>query len=150
MRIAMLQLHPIVVRLLALLALLAALGVAATAYAGSSGRSHDKAAASHVRAAAAAAEAWFQDPLGGGGSYRRLTAAELVRQAPSVSANVHVTVLANGAAFCLDDEEAAGHSAYYVGGDLTHVTRLGAAATAAATVVHSTTADAGALCRSLT
>lgn len=148
----MIHLHPIAVRLLALLALLAALGVAATAYAGSTSRtqakSHDRAAVSHVLGAAAAAEAWFQDPLGGGGSYRKLDAAGLVRQAPSVSAHVHVTVLAGGAAFCLDDEEAAGHSAYFVGGAVGRL-HLGGAATETATLVDSKTADAASICRSI-
>jgi hypothetical protein len=149
----MLQLHPIAVRMLALLVLLAALGVAATAYAGSAGRAQDRArdraAVSNVAVGAAAAEAWFQDPLGGGGSYRKLDAAGLIRQAPAVSSNVHVTVLAKGSAFCLDDEEAAGHSAYFVGGALGRLHHLGGAVPERATLVHSTTADAAAVCRSL-
>lgn len=149
----MLQLHPLVIRLVALLALLAALGVAATAYASSASRSqartHDRAAVTNVSAAAVAAEAWLQDPLGGGGSYRQLDRAGLARQAPSVSPNVHVTVLAKGAAFCLDDEESAGHSAYYVGGQVAKLRHLGGSATLEATLVRSNTADAAAVCRSI-
>lgn len=149
----MLQLHPIAVRLLALLAFLAALGVAATAYASSAGRAQerarDRAAVTNVSAAAAAAEAWLQDPLGGSGSYRKLDPAGLVRQAPSVSPNVHVTVLAKGAAFCLDDEEAPGHSAYYVGGQVGKLHHLGGAAPLKATLVLSQTVDAAAVCRSI-
>lgn len=150
---AMLQLHPITVRLLALLAMLAALGIAATAYAASAGRSQnsarDRAAVSQVRAAAVAAEAWLQDPLGGSGSYRKLDAAALVREAPSVSANVQVVVLANGAAYCLYDEEAPGHSAYYVGGEVSRLDHMGGAAPLAAMLVDSATADAAAVCRSI-
>jgi hypothetical protein len=150
---AMLQLHPITVRLLALLALLAALGIAATAYAASAGRSlggaRDRAAVSHVGAAAVAADAWLQDPLGGGGSYRKLDAAALVREAPSVSSNVQVAVLAKGAAYCLYDEEAPGHSAYYVGGEVSRLSHLGSAAPLTAVLVHSETADAAAVCRSI-
>ena len=145
----MLQLQPIAVRMLALLVIASAVGVAATAYVRPNGAKHDKAAVSNVQAAAAAAEAWFQDPLGGGGSYRRLSETRLVHQAPAVSANVHVTVLAGGAAFCLDDEEAPGHSAFYVGGNVGHVSGLGALQPSAATLVHSRTNDAAAVCRSL-
>jgi len=145
--------HPVAVRLVALLALLAALGVAATAYAASASRTQardrDRAAVINVGAAAAAAEAWLQDPLGGGGSYRKLDPAGLVRQAPSVSPHVHVTVLAKGDAFCLDDEESAGHSAYYVGGEVGKLRHLGSAATLEATLVRSTTTDAAAVCRSI-
>jgi len=110
----MLQLRPVA---LALVALLAALGVAATGYVRSPPRPGDKAALSAVRAAAAAAEAWYQDPLGGGGSYRGLDEPRLAHEAPSVSPRVRVTVLAGGRAYCLDDEEGVGHSAYYVGGE---------------------------------
>ncbi len=153
MGIAMLQLHPVAVRLVALLALLAALGVAATAYAGSASRTqaraHDRAAVSHVLGAAMAAEAWFQDPLGGDGSYRKLDAAGLIREAPSVSTRVNVTVLAGGAAYCLDDEEAAGHSAYFIGGSVGRLHHLAGAATETATLVRSSSADAAAVCRSV-
>jgi hypothetical protein len=153
MGMTMLQLHPIAVRMLALLALLTALGVAATAYAGSAGRAQerarDRAAVSNVAVAAAAAEAWFQDPLGGGGSYRKLDAAGLARQAPAVSSRVHVTVLAKGTAFCLDDEESSGHSAYFVGGAVGRLHHLAGAVPATPTLVHSTSTDAAAVCRSL-
>jgi len=145
----MLQLHPIAVRLLAVLVIVAALGVAATAYLASTGRASDRTAASNVRAAAAAADAWFQDPFAGDGSYRKLDSAGLIREAPSVSSNVHVTLLANGAAYCLDDEEAPGHSAYYVGGEVGRLTHLAGAVTLAPTIVHSKTADAASVCRSI-
>jgi len=145
----MLQLHPIAVRLLALLVFVAGLGLAGTAYVASTGTSADRNAVSNVKAAAAAADAWFQDPLGGGGSYRRLDPSALVREAPSVSPNVHVTVLAHGAAYCLDDEESSGHSAYYIGGAVGRLTHLAGAATLTPMLLHSRTADAGSVCRSV-
>jgi len=149
MGIRMLQLQPIAVRLLVVLLLVAALGIAASAYLGSVGRAQDQTATMNVRAAAAVAEAWLQDPFGGDGSYRKLDARGLVQESPSVSPKVHVTVLANGAAYCLDDEESAGHSAYYIGGDVSRLTHVGAAVTLAATLVRSRTTDAAAVCRSV-
>ncbi|MGH2933987.1 MAG: hypothetical protein ACRDL2_05655 [Gaiellaceae bacterium] len=143
------QLQPVAVRMLALLVLASALGGAATAYVRPGTTQHDKAATSNVRAAAAAAESWFQDPLGGSGSYRRLTTSRLVHQAPAVSPHVHVTVLAGGAAFCLDDVEAPGRSAFYVGGNVARVSGLGAIHPSVATLVHSQAVDAAAVCRSL-
>ena len=145
----MLQLHPIAVRLLAVLVLVAGLGVAATAYVSTTGRAADRNAVSNVRAAAAAAEAWYQDPFGGDGSYRKLDASRLLHEAPSVSPNVHVTVLAHGAAYCLDDEEAPGHSAYYIGGLVERLSRLGGAATRTPTLLRSRTADGASVCRSV-
>jgi hypothetical protein len=50
--------------------------------------------------------AWYQDPFGGDGSYRRLSTAALVHQAPAVSSNVGVTVLHGGRAYCISDVEA--------------------------------------------
>ena len=63
-----------------------------------------------------------------------------------VSPHVHVTVLAGGAAFCLDDEETTGHSAYYVGGRVARVANLRGATPLQATLVHSTVPDAAAVC----
>jgi hypothetical protein len=144
----MLQLHPFTVRALVLLVLFAAVSVGATAaYVGSAGRTQSRAATTHVREAATAAEAWFQDPLGGSGSYRGLGPAALAHEAPSVSPAVHVTVLAGGAAFCLDDEEAPGRSAYYLGGSVGRLHRLGGAAVLAPTAVVSKTTDAADVCR---
>jgi hypothetical protein len=145
----MLQLHPIAVRLLAVLVLVAGLGMAATAYLSSAGRSQDRAAVMNVRTAAAAADAWFQDPLAGDGSYRKLDTAGLIHEAPSVSSSVHITPLANGAAYCLDDEEEAGHSAYYVGGAVQQLRHLAGAATLTPTLDRSTTADAASVCAAI-
>jgi hypothetical protein len=132
--------------MLALILLVTATGIVATAYLGGRGTESDKAALTNVRAAAEAAEAWYQDPFGGSGSYSGLTAAQLAHEAPVVSPHVHVTVLAGGAAFCLDDEEASGHSAYYVGGRVARVANLAGAAALAATLVHSKLSDASAVC----
>jgi len=146
----MLQLHPIAVRLVAVLVLVAGLGVAATSYLASVGRAQDHTAVSHVRAAVAAAEAWYQDPFGGAGSYRRLDTAGLIREAPSVSPRVQVLVLANGAAYCLFEEQAAGHSAYYVGGEVDRIRHLADVDTGAATVDHSKAGGgAAAVCHAL-
>ena len=146
----MLRPHPVAVRLLGALVLVAGLAVAATAYLASVGRAQDRAASSHVRAAAAAAEAWFQDPFGGAGSYRKLDTAGLIREAPSVSPKVNVLVLAAGAAYCLYDEQSSGHSAYYVGGAVGRIARLAGVETLTATVDHSQTGGgAAAVCRTL-
>src|SRR5438105_4587974 len=58
----------------------------------------------------------------GNRSYTGLTAAALATQAPGISPKVGVSVLASGAAYCIWDDEATGHGAYYVGGDTTGIT----------------------------
>ena len=137
----------VAVRMLTLILLVTATGLAAVAALGNRDAAADRAAVANVRAAASAAEAWFQDPYGGRGTYRGLTAAALVRQAPAVSSHVHTTVLAGGRAFCLDDEEGTGHSAYYVGGDVGRLANLGKAVTPLRPVlVDSKVTDAAALC----
>jgi hypothetical protein len=136
----------IAVRVLALVLVLTVTGIVATAYLGGRRTDADKAALTNVRAAAGAAEAWYQDPFAGKGSYKGLSAAGLAHEAPVVSPHVHVTVLAGGGAYCLDDEEASGHSAYYVGGRVARIANLRAAATHQATLVHSTFSDASAVC----
>jgi len=133
-------------RLLAIVLLLAAAGTAAMLYLEGRGKAADAAAQQHVRAAVGAAEAWFQDPHGGRGSFKRLDDAELAREAPAVSPHVHVTVLAGGAAYCLDDEEGSGHSAYYVGGRVAHVSNLGGAPPFRIVLVHSTLTTAAGVC----
>jgi hypothetical protein len=99
-----------------------------------------------VRAAVLATEAWYQDPYGGRGSFRRLSTAALVGEAPAVSTNVGVTVLAGGRAYCLHDVEARGRSAYYLGGATRLLTHLAGATPYRVTLVHSTAADAAAVC----
>ena len=59
---------------------------------------------------------------------------------------MHVTVLAHGAAYCLDDEEGSGHSAYYLGGRTADVANLGGATTRQVVLVHSTLTTAAAVC----
>src|SRR5205814_10201066 len=77
------------------------------------GNAQDAAAKSNVRSAIPAAEAFYQGP--GNSSYTGLTAAALATQAPGISPKVGVSVLASGAAYCIWDDEATGHGAYYVG-----------------------------------
>jgi hypothetical protein len=96
-----------------------------------------------------AAEAWFQDPYGGHGSYRSLSGATLVHEAPVVSAKVQATVLAGGKAYCLADVEGQGHSAYVVGGATSLLHGLAAATPGRITLVHSTSADAASLCAAI-
>lgn len=134
------------VRMLTLLLLVTATGIVATVYLGERGQAADKAALTNVRAAADAAEAWYQDPFGGRGSYKGLTPTRLAHEAPVVSPHVHVTVLAGGAAYCLHDVESSGHSAYYVGGHVGRVANLGGATPLEATLVHSKIPDASAVC----
>jgi hypothetical protein len=137
--------HALTIRIVALAAFILAVGVGATSYLSSSSQAHDAAALAHVRAAVHAAAAWYQDPYGGRGSYRRLDQGALMREAPAVSANVHATVLSGGRAFCLADVESRGHSAYYVGGNTSLLTDLAGAAANRVTLVHSPP-DADAVC----
>ena len=91
--------------------------IAVPSYLSFRGNAQDAAAKSNVRSAIPAAEAWYQDTAHGNSTYTGLNNAGLATEAPGVSPNVNVTVAANKAAYCLDDTEAAGHSAYYIGGD---------------------------------
>ena len=91
--------------------------IAVPSYLSFRGNAQDAAAKSNVRSAIPAAEAWYQDTAHGNSTYTGLNNAGLAIEAPGVSPNVVVTVAANKAAYCLDDTEAAGHSAYYIGGD---------------------------------
>src|SRR5579864_149106 len=96
--------------------------IAVPSYLSFRGNAQDAAAKSNVRSAIPAAEAWYQDTAGGNSSYNGLNAAALAKEAPGVSPKVGVSVLASGAAYCLWDDEATGHGAYYVGGDTTGIT----------------------------
>jgi hypothetical protein len=105
----------------------------------------DATAQSNVRSAIPAAEAWYQDTAGGNSAYTGLSNANLAKEAPGVSPKVGVKVLGSGAAYCLFDDEAAGHGAYYVGGDSTKVTQSSpAAAVATVTKVNGASATGGA------
>jgi type IV pilus assembly protein PilA len=104
--------------------------IAVPAYLSFRGNAQDAAGKSNVRSAIPAAEAWYQDPAGGNSSYTGLSAANLAKEAPGVSPKVGVKVLGSGAAYCLWDDEASGHGAYYVGGDTTKVTGTGYTASA--------------------
>jgi prepilin-type N-terminal cleavage/methylation domain-containing protein len=96
--------------------------IAVPSYLSFRGNAQDAAAKSNVRSAIPAAEAWYQDPAGGNSSYAGLSTANLAKEAPGVSPKVGVKVLAAGAGYCLWDDEAVGHGAYYVGGDTTTIT----------------------------
>jgi hypothetical protein len=138
--------HALSIRIVALAILVISVGLGATSYLNAQGRAQDKKAVDHVRAAVLATEAWYQDPYGGHGSFRELSATGLVHEAPAVSTKVGVTLLAGGRAYCLHDVEARGHSAYYVGGATRLVRHLAGATPYRVTLTHSTAADAAAVC----
>jgi hypothetical protein len=69
-----------------------------------------------------------------------------MHQAPAVSSKIAVTVLHGGKAYCISDVEGPGHSAYYLGGDTGVLTHLAGTVPYQVTLVHSTGADAAALC----
>ena len=105
----------------------------------------DAVALSNVRSAIPAAEAWYQDTAGGNSTYLNLNNAALAKEAPGVSPKVQVKVLGGGAAYCLSDEEAIGHGAFYVGGDSTKITQTSPiTAVATVTKVNGTSATGGA------
>ena len=89
--------------------------IAVPSYLSLRGNAQDAAAKSNVRSAIPAAEEYYQtqNPA----TYSGLNFAKLNATAPGVSPNVQVTVSADGNAYCLEDTEASGHSAYYIGGD---------------------------------
>jgi type II secretory pathway pseudopilin PulG len=138
--------HALSIRIVALAVMILSVGVGATSYLGSRGKTEDRSAVMHVQAAVNATRAWYQDPYGGHGSYRTLSSAGLVHEAPAVSSKVAVTVLHGGRAYCISDVEAPGHSAYYLGGNTAALTHLAGAVPWRVTLVHSTGADAAALC----
>lgn len=138
--------HALTIRIVALSVLILSVGVAASSFLGASGKGEDRAAQSHLRVAMHAAGAWYEDPYGGHGSYRGLTGATVVREAPVVSAKVQVTVLAGGQAYCFADVEARGHSAYYLGGSTRLLQKAGGAVPHQVTLVHSATTDAASVC----
>jgi hypothetical protein len=138
--------HALTIRIVALSILVLSVGLGATSYLNGRGRAQDTKALAHVRAAVPATQAWYQDPYGGHGSFRRLSAAGLVYEAPAVSPKVGVTLLAGGRAYCLHDVEARGHSAYYLGGHTDLLNHLAGATPYRVTLVHSTAADAAAVC----
>ena len=138
--------HALTIRVVALTLIILSVGMGATAYLGPRGNVEDQDALMHVRAAVSATAAWYQDPFGGDGSYRGLSIAALVHQAPAVSSNVGVTVLHGGRAYCISDVEAPGHSAYYLGGDVGLLRDRAGTVPYRVTLVHSTDTNASALC----
>jgi type IV pilus assembly protein PilA len=127
--------------------------IAVPSYLSFRGNAQDAAAQANVRSAIPAAEAWYQDTAGGNSTYLGLTNANLAKEAPGVSPNVKVKVLptATGAAYCLSDDEATGHGAYYIGGDSTKITQPSTPLpVATVTKVNGTSATGGAsACNSL-
>jgi type IV pilus assembly protein PilA len=115
--------------------------IAVPSYLSFRGNAQDAAAKSNVRSAIPAAEGFYQI----GSTYTAMDNAALQGQAPGVSTKVTVKVINGGKAYCLSDTEATGHSAYYVGGDLTGET-MGATLPSAVTGV----ADGAAVCNALT
>ena len=105
--------------------------IAVPSYLSFRGNAQDAASQSNVRSAIPAAEGWYQDSSGGNSSYTNLSNANLAKEAPGVSPKVGVKVLGSGAAYCLYDDEATGHGAYYVGGDSTQITQSTPAAAVA-------------------
>ncbi len=100
--------------------------IAVPSYLSFRGNAQDAAAKSNVRSAIPAAESYYQnndgtatdaDSLATTSQYGGLNNAMLAAQAPGISPKVTVTVAGNSAAYCIDDTEATGHSAYYIGGD---------------------------------
>jgi hypothetical protein len=138
--------HALSIRIVILAILVIGVGLGAMSYLSAQSRAQDEKAVDHVRAAVLATEAWYQDPYGGRGSFRELSTAGLVHEAPAVSARVGVTLLAGGRAYCLYDVEARGHSAYYLGGATRLVRHLAGATPSRVTLTHSTVADAAAVC----
>lgn len=137
--------HALTARILGLVILVLAAGGAAMSYLSGQARAQEATARNRVEAASQAVGSWYQDPFGGHGSYRGLTTEALIQEAPAISSKVHVTVLAGGRAFCLDDEEGS-HSAYFVGGNVGRVANLNGATPFAVTLVRSSTTTAAAVC----
>ncbi len=138
--------HARTIRVVALAVIILSVGMGAILHLGSHEDVADRTALMRVRAAVSATEAWYQDPFGGDGSYRGLSSAALVQQAPAVSSRVAVTVLHGGRAYCISDVEAPGHSAFYLGGDVGLLTDRAGTTPYRVTLVHSTGTDAAALC----
>jgi type IV pilus assembly protein PilA len=127
--------------------------IAVPSYLSFRGNAQDAAAQSNIRSAIPAAEAFYQDTNGGNSTYNwavvnagignalgdPMDNAALAFEAPGVSPGVHVDVLASGAAYCLYDDQAPGHGAYYLGGDTTQATLVGSPAVSTVTKVN----DAG-------
>ena len=105
--------------------------IAVPSYLSFRGNAQDAAAKSNVRSAIPAAESYYQT---NNSTYTGLTLAGLSAQAPGISPKVGVKVLASGAAYCLWDDEAAGHGSYYVGGDTTSITDTNSPTAALSTV----------------
>ncbi|HEV2592930.1 MAG TPA: type II secretion system protein [Gaiellaceae bacterium] len=88
--------------------------IAVPAYLSFRGSAQDAAAKANVRSAVPAAEGYYQ---GHNDSYTGLDGTALRTEAPGVGANVTAKPINSGAGYCVDDTEASGREAYYIGGD---------------------------------
>ncbi|HZT91630.1 MAG TPA: prepilin-type N-terminal cleavage/methylation domain-containing protein [Gaiellaceae bacterium] len=120
--------------------------IAVPSYLAFRGNAQDAAAKANVRSAIPAAESYYQTQ--NPSTYTGMNLAALQAQAPGVSPNVGVKVLAGGAAYCLWDTEAVGHSAYYVGGDTTTITDANSPPAKLSSVTGAT--DGQAICNNIT
>lgn len=90
--------------------------IAVPAYLSFRGSAQDAAAKSNVRSAIPAAEAYYQDPAKGNGSYTGLDSAALSAEAPGISPNVTPTVSTDGQQYCLTDSTDSPNQTYHYNG----------------------------------
>lgn len=98
----------------------------------------------NVRSAIPAAEVWYQDQKGGKQSYARLDRDALQIEAPGISPNIRARASADGRAYCIDDTESTGQSAYYIGGDANGFKHLSASAAVSTVTAGATCSSVGA------
>ena len=90
--------------------------IAVPSYLSFRSKAQTAAAESNVRTAVPAAEAYYNDPLGGNQTYTGLTRAKLNTQAPGIGANVKAgPATADPQSYCIEDDEA-GQQYHYTGG----------------------------------
>lgn len=88
--------------------------IAVPAYLSFRGSAQDAAAKANVRSAVPAAEGYYQ---GNADTYANIDGTALRTEAPGVASTVTAEPINSGAGYCVDDTEATGHTAYYIGGD---------------------------------
>src|SRR5205085_2582878 len=93
--------------------------IAVPSYLSFRGKAVAAAGESNVRSAIPAAENWYQDTLGGNGTYAALSNANLTKEAPGVSPHALGTALNTNAGYCIEDSEDGGTTTYsYIGGTI--------------------------------
>src|SRR5919204_63463 len=93
--------------------------IAVPAYLSFRDRAQTAAAKSNVRSAIPAAEAWYQDDTNNANvnTYKNVSRAKLVIEAPGIGTNVKAGANAAGDGYCIQDTEDSGvHYAIYTGG----------------------------------